>query len=288
MIKKPDLIDLSRMAPFLPHQGGRLGEIHDPPGPSFCVEGGAFKDIAFDGLVFTPASPASAATRIDVVVADPISQNLVLVAGTPGAGVPSTSAYPGAGKICEVTLIGNSNGKVLIKQADLRDVRTLLQEAQDNSTNKMVASAIIKMGINLNAVGELIAGGKLQVVATRTWVRIGALKHHYSRTNGTQITYVDLKYVGTLAEYHITVAPYNTLICCVTDGQNGWASTQGVSWVALPPDPDGYPKFRVYMGVINAHGDEKDQERVTVYDVPNGRFIAYEQAQVVIQVWGRT
>ena len=292
MIPKPPIVPLSQVRPFLAHPGARLGMIDDPPGPSFCVEAGVFRELQFPGVVLTPDAPTSGATRIDMVIANPDTGDIELVEGTEGAGVPSLSALPAAGKIAQVTLVGNPNGKVLVRAEDLLDLRAFdLSTFSSENVYRVLATARFSLGAGgLPTIGDTFASGKLQVVAVRSWIAIRKLSHHFSRTMGTQVSYVDLKYLGTVDDFHITTSPYNSILACVTDGQDNWNSGNGLTWVLLPSDPDGYPKFRVMIAVVNAHGDVADQERITSYATSGtfaGKFIANETAQVQIQAWGR-
>jgi hypothetical protein len=294
MIPKASVIvvPLSRVQPFLAHEGARLGLLDDPPGPSFCVEGGVFRDLPFPGVVITPVVPSAGATRVDMIIANPGTGDIEVVEGIEGAGAPTLAALPNAGKIAQLTLVGNANSKVLVRNADLLDLRAFdLSTFSSENVYRVLATARFALGAgSLPTIGDTFAAGKLSVVAVRSWISVNKLPHHYNRTMGTQVSYVDLKYLGSVDDFHITVSPYNSLLACVTEGQDNWNSSNGLTWVMLPSDADGYPKFRVLVGIVNAHGNTTDQERITAYSTSGtfaGKFIAYDTAQVQIQAWGR-
>ena len=291
MIPKPPLIPLSQVEQFLAHPGARLGKLNDPPGPSFCVEGGTYRGSRFDGIVFTPTSPSSGATRIDIVVANPVSGDLELIEGTEGEGEPSLSEVPSAGKVAEITLVGNSNGKVLVGKSQIKDLRSFHLDALDQSqTYRLLAQARINLGTNLPAVGSFLAGGLLEVMDGKTWHKIKSYPtaKAFGRASATSLSYVDLKFIGSVQDFHLNLVPYNSVLSCVTQNQDNWASASGATWVMLLSDEDGYPKFRVMMGISNAHGDEGDQERVSSFDATAGKFTANDQGAVQIQAWGRS
>lgn len=290
MIPKPDLISMGRIEPFLPHQGARLGKLNDPPGPSFCVEGGVYREVTFQGAVFTPSSPAAGATRIDVLIANPVSGDLELIEGEEGGGVPSLDSFPTAGKVAQITLVGNSNQAVLVGADEIKDLRSVVLRALDESqTYRMLAQARIWLGGSVPTVGQKFGGGKLVVLAAKTWKPVKSYPNNaITRKTATQISYVDLKFLGTVSEFHVNLLPYNSILACVTENQEDFATSMGTTWSELTPDADGFPKFRVWAGAAVSPEDQSpaNAERVTSCQV-NGKFTATDKAHVQLQAWGR-
>lgn len=246
MIEKKDLVTMRRIAPFFAHQGGRLGKIHDPPGPSFCVEGGIFDGEAYEGVVFTPTSPTSGASRTDSVLANKATGTIILVAGTEGFGAPDVGSYVDAARIADITVQGHPSGKVLIRQDDILDHRSLLHPVHRRAF-EMVDQVIFSMGgknsqadnesnFDVIDVGETV--GPFICRKTRKGnQKSGDLAADWSSSWLADLQLADPKYATTdVEDFFLIVQLYGSAM------QAGRSESHdknlGVTWYRLSPDID--------------------------------------------------
>jgi len=277
------VIPISQVTSFLCHPGAVLGRFQDPPAGSFVVEGGWFNGVWYAGVVFTPTKPTIGVERIDTVVANPDTGVIELLAGVEDEGdPPDIPSSPALAPIANVHILTRTNNKVLIEAQDIEDRRSLIK-SEPAQAYSMLAHALFNIGRSPPTVGSQYAGGKIEVLAFQNWA---ATKTPGNRVFGSQNAWVEFKFVGSVSDLHVVASLYNSVLGCVTDGQNNWGSGQGLTWFSLSPGNDGYPRFRVVAMMVNAHGDDGDQERVTYWDSTKSKFKAGEVAQVQIQVWG--
>lgn len=258
MIPKPDLIQLSRIAPFLAHQGGRLGKLDDPPGPYFCVEGGVYEGVAYGGVVLEPPAPSSGSTRTDAVIAHVASGTIALVLGTEGFGPPDVSAYTGSPVIAEVTVQGHPSGKVLIRQEDILDRRSLLQPPARSTGFTLVDQVIFAVGGRNGAphglsnaeiinVGDTV--GPFICRKTRKGnYRTGDLAADWSASYMADIQLHEAQYAGAdVNNFFLVVQLYGAAMQAGRSESHN--KNLGVTWFRLNPDID----FRS-GAVANPHG----------------------------------
>lgn len=283
-------IDLSQIAPFLVHPGARLGVHTDPPGPSFSVEGGLFLGFLYAGLVHTPTIPASGSTRVDLVIANPSASGGAVIEVIAGVdddpSPPDLAEYPGAAPIAEITVTGNSGGRVVIQRSDILDLRPTL--SVPGSPYQMLFHGRLVLGGDMPSVGSTQLMGQnvlntlpelssiypypevLVVKATKNSNRVGA--------NGT-VAWVDLELPYYVDEFHLSITPYDTTLRAGSSGAVNGFSVKDLASVTLDSEGRGLPMIRV--GVAAAGSLFPDRR------FSNMKHTRKRRAYADFQAWGR-
>jgi len=283
-------IGLNRIAPFLSHPGARLGVFIDPPGPSFAVEGGLFQGFLYAGLVHTPVIPASGTSRVDLVIANPAADGgaaIEVIAGVDDdPSPPSISNYPGAAPIAEVTVTGNSGGRVVIRRDDILDLRPILQVP--SSAYQMLFHGRLVLGGNMPSIGstELMGPGATanlpELTSNYPFPQVLVVRKTKNTNNsgphGT-VSYMDLEMPYYVDEFHLVISPYDTVLRAGTDGAVVGFSVKDRSPVTLDSEGRGLPRIRVG---VTATGELFPDKRFSDHNRVLKRL-----AYVDFQAWGR-
>jgi hypothetical protein len=283
-------IGLSQFTPFLCHVGSRVGFFSDPPGPSVVVEAGIFEEIEYAGVVLTPTTPTAGAVRIDLVIANPIAeggQAIELVTGVEGEAAPSISDSPGAAKIAEVRVTGNSAGLAVISTTDILDLRPILE--------------IPRPAYKLLFIGRVRLGDKMQTTIGSTKLlgedfnypfeqiltvkRVGKNKRVGSLP-GHRFDRLDLEMPYYVEDFHLVGGPWDTLVGAQVN-QDRSNMAVGVTWknrTSETQDSEGRDLPLVRIASAGASG-KSSGDGPTYFGGDQGQLRKHAFFQ--FQAWGR-
>lgn len=284
------MIALKDLQNLLAHVGARLGFFEDPPTVSFCVEPGNYGGVSYEGVVFTPSTPAAGLTRIDAVIANPATGDLELVPGAVGAGAPSLDAFPGAGVVAHVSVLGRDNGKVLIERSHITDFRELVQPVTSGSIRPLFEGRVT-LGANMPIVGStsllgsqaLTLPGLEDLANAYPWptvFKVITSKYSIKAASHQTVAWLELEAAYFIEDLSLEISPYDTVLRSGADGAKSgfwWKRAKGITL-------DGQSRLlpRVQIGVV-AQGELEAGKR---FHDPR-TLAARANGFVHFRAWGR-
>lgn len=280
------MIALKDLTTFLPHVGARLGHYDEPPTASLCVEGGNFGGATYIGVAFSPSAPTAGTTRIDTVIADPTSGDLILVAGIENSGLPpELDSYAGAGAIADVHVLGRSNGKVLIERGDIVDRRSVIPTKSGGF--QLIEIDIITLGNNAIPIVNSKVGG-FTVVGSQKWTALKTVVDNKTyNASGSWITWLDLEFPRPVTDFHLVVQPYDSMLSSSINESGNHPQASGVSWVSLG-SVAGKPRFRVAVTAAEGVSGEIAHRVLSMINLAAGAKLTSDlSVKIHLQAWGR-
>ena len=288
-------IGLNQISPFLAHPGARLGVFDDPPGNSVAVEGGIFNGDTYAGAVVAPTAPTVGSMRIDLIVANPLASGGPAIAVITGEEddptAPDAFTLPGSAPIAEITVRGNSNGKVVILRTDILDRRPILSVPA--SAYQMLFHGRLVLGRSMPSVGSqnLMGENVLDVLKNDEqsdvypFPKVLTVKNTRYRTAlsqppNTTHAYMDLEMPYYVDDFHLVFTAYDTVIRSGAEGAQSGFSQKRLNPTSLDSLGRGLPLVRV-IGV--AAGNLFVNERFGAANVVGRRGQAY----LDFQEWGK-
>lgn len=283
-------IGLSQFTPFLCHVGSRVGFFSDPPGPSVVVESGIFEEIEYAGVVLTPVTPTAGAVRIDLVIANPVAEGgqvIEIVTGVEGEAAPNINDSPGAAKIAEVRVTGNSAGLAVISATDILDLRPILEIPRP--AYKLLFLGRVRLGDGMQTtVGSEDLLGDNTTYPFEKVLKVKRAKKNKRIANlpGHRFDRLDLEMPYYVADFHLVGGPWDTLIGAQVNADRSNMAV-GVTWKNQPSetqDSEGRDLPLVRIASAGASG-KNSGDGPTYFGGDQGQLRKHAFFQ--FQAWGR-